>query len=372
MSDVEVKFGGDTSDLDAASAKAASDIEGVSQAARRSSGGFQALNSTNKQVAQGFKLTGYQAQILSFQMNDVFSGLLNGQKPLQILTQQGPQITQIFGGVRGTFAALLSVLTPAVLLIGAVTAAVGIAAFAVTRFQLSQEGLEKATLGAGRAAGTTARDMDDLAVEVSKTANVSTNAAREMQSTFAQTGMIGSEMFGDLISMSRDYQYAMGIDAKDATQQLAEAMADPIAGAEEWQKKTGSLNDAQMQLIATLVEQGRITEAQVLLQKAIAEATQGAADKANGLAKAWHAVATGASDAFDWMGRAISRFSTLSTITVGSLNRGMNPFGDNGTIARADRYAASQQAAARATAERNRQQVEANRLSVQALSLIHI
>ncbi|USN16579.1 prophage tail length tape measure protein [Brevundimonas phage vB_BpoS-Polewnik] len=366
MSDVEVKFGGDTSDLDAASAKAASDIEGVSAAARRSSGGFQALNSTNKQVAQGFKLTGYQAQILSFQMNDVFSGLLNGQKPLQILTQQGPQITQIFGGVRGTFAALTAAITPAIALIGVVTAVIGVAAFSVVRFQLAQEGLAKATEGAGRAAGATAQDMDALAVEISDTANVSTNAARDMQASFAQTGKIGFEMFDDLIAISRDYQYAMGVDAKTATEELGAAMADPIQGAADLNDKMGLLDDTTTQYITTLVQQGRQTEAQKVLTDALATAVEGAADKANGLAKAWHAVATGASDAFDWMGRAISRFATISTITVGSLNRGINPFGDNGTIARADRYAASQQAAARATAQRNREQAEANRLSVQA------
>lgn len=371
MSDVEVKFGGDTSDLDAASAQAASDIEGVSAAARRSSGGFQALNSTNKQVAQGFKLTGYQAQILSFQLNDVFSGLLNGQKPLQILTQQGPQITQIFGGVRGTFVALGAAITPVIALIGVVTAVIGIAAAAVVRFQLSQEGLAKATEGAGRAAGATAADMDALAVEISDTANVSTNAAREMQASFAQTGQIGFEMFDDLIAISRDYQYAMGIDAKEATEQLGEAMADPIAGAEMLNDRMGLLDDTTTQYITTLVQQGRQTEAQKVLTDALATAVAGASDKANGLARAWHAVATGASDAFDWLGRAMSRLGTVSQISIqqggGNMWAGLlGTFRPGGGLAQHDREVAQQEAMARATAERNRQQAEANRLSVQA------
>lgn len=371
MSDVEVKFGGDTSDLDAASAKAASDIEGVSQAARRSSGGFQALNSTNKQVAQGFKLTGYQAQILSFQMNDVFSGLLNGQKPLQILTQQGPQITQIFGGVRGTFVALAAAITPAVALIGIVTAVIGIAAAAVIKFQLSQEGLEKATLGAGRAAGATAQDMDALAVEIGDTAGVSTNAARDMQSSFAQTGKIGFEMFDDLIAISRDYQYAMGVDAKTATEELGAAMADPIQGAADLNDKMGLLDDTTTQYITTLVQQGRQTEAQKVLTDALSTAVAGASDKANGLAAAWHNVASGASNAFDWLGRAISRMGVVSSISAqqggGNVWAGLlGTFRPGGALEQYDRAAAGQQAAARATAERNRQQAEANRLSVQA------
>lgn len=360
MSDVEVKFGGDTSDLDAASAQAAADIEGVSQAARRSSGGFQALNSTNRQVAQGFKLTGYQAQILSFQMNDVFSGLLNGQKPLQILTQQGPQITQIFGGVRGTFAALGAAITPVVAVIGTLTAILGVAAFAVGRFTLAQEASEKATLGAGRAAGATAGDIQALSSEVADAAGVSVNAAREMSASFAQTGNIGVEMFDDLILVARDYQYAMGVDAKTATEELGEAMQDPIAGAETLNDRMGLLNDTETQLIATMVEQGRVGEAQKLLLDRIAAATDGAAGSANGLAAAWQSVGAWTSNAIDKLGQylALGGRGIWATLQQGgNWERGRNQVVGQ---------MVAEQRAGQATAERNRRTAEANRLSVQA------
>jgi len=360
MSDVEVKFGGDTSDLDAASAKAAADIEGVSQAARRSSGGFQALNSTNRQVAQGFKLTGYQAQILSFQMNDVFSGLLNGQKPLQILTQQGPQITQIFGGVRGTLVALGSAITPVVAVIGVLTAVLGVAAFAVGRFTLSNEAVEKSLLGAGRAAGATAGEVSDMASDVSEAANVSSNAAREMASSFAQTGKIGVEMFDDLIMVSRDYQYAMGVDAKQATEDLGAAMADPIQGAETLNDRMGLLNDTETQLITTMVEQGRVGEAQRFLLERIAAATDGAAGSANGLAAAWHGVATATSNAIDKLGQYLA----LGGRGIWNILRegGNVPAGINRTVDALVREETAQRGAARAARDR----AEANRQSVAA------
>lgn len=360
MSDVEVKFGGDTSDLDAASAKAAADIEGVSQAARRSSGGFQALNSTNRQVAQGFKLTGYQAQILSFQMNDVFSGLLNGQKPLQILTQQGPQITQIFGGVRGTLVALGAAITPVVAVIGTLTAILGVAAFAVGRFQLSNEAVEKSLLGAGRAAGATTGEINAMAMEVSDAANVSSNAAREMASSFAQTGKIGVEMFDDLIMVSRDYQYAMGVDAKQATEDLGAAMADPIQGAETLNDRMGLLNDTETQLITTMVEQGRVGEAQRFLLERIAAATDGAAGSANGLAAAWHGVATATSNAIDKLGQylAMGGRGIWNILREG----GNVPAGINRTVDALVR----EETAARGAAAAARDRAEANRESVAA------
>lgn len=49
------------------------------------------------------KLTRQEATNLSFQLNDVFVQLASGQGIIRTLVQQGPQITQIFGGVGNTF-----------------------------------------------------------------------------------------------------------------------------------------------------------------------------------------------------------------------------------------------------------------------------
>jgi len=364
MSDVEVRFGGSTTGLDQASQKAQEDINQVSNSAKKAAGGFDALNSTNRQVVKGLQLTGYQAQVLSYQLNDVFSGLMSGQRPMQVLMQQGPQITQVFGGLRGTFTALRAVMTPAVLGFGALAIGIGVAVASVIRFQSSMEGLERNLEGAGRAAGATAAQVDELAVEISKTTDVSTSAAREMAGAFAQTGKIGVEMFDDLIAISRDYQYAMGMDAKEATEDLGKAMADPIAGAEMLNDRMGLLDDTTTQYIRTLVEQGRQHEAQQILLDAVARATQGASDKAHGLAKAWHAVATGASDAFDWLGRAISRMGVL--VRFGPDELGARIMGGTGMLTRYDQANKAAEASSRARAEAVRREAEANRLSLQA------
>lgn len=47
-------------------------------------------------MAAGAKLTGYEMRNLSYQINDVVSGLAMGQSPMMILTQQGGQFVQIF------------------------------------------------------------------------------------------------------------------------------------------------------------------------------------------------------------------------------------------------------------------------------------
>lgn len=55
------------------------------------------------QAGQSMQLTAYQAQNLGFQFNDLFTQIGAGTSVMQALVQQGPQITQVFGGIGNTF-----------------------------------------------------------------------------------------------------------------------------------------------------------------------------------------------------------------------------------------------------------------------------
>ncbi|MCW5705432.1 MAG: phage tail length tape measure family protein, partial [Bradyrhizobium sp.] len=70
-------------------------------------------------------LTAQQKLILGYQLNDVFTSAVGGMNPLMIAAQQGPQITQVFGGIGNTLAAI-----PKPLLIGG-GAALGVGAAAL-------------------------------------------------------------------------------------------------------------------------------------------------------------------------------------------------------------------------------------------------
>jgi Prophage tail length tape measure protein len=97
----------------------------VKNAFSGSSTGMNKTAADMKKLRDGFGLTAQEATNLSFQINDVVSGLATGQNSFTVLMQQGPQITQIFGGVAGTFARLTPIilrLSPAFLAIGAAVA----------------------------------------------------------------------------------------------------------------------------------------------------------------------------------------------------------------------------------------------------------
>ncbi|HEV7284029.1 MAG TPA: phage tail length tape measure family protein, partial [Kaistia sp.] len=74
------------------------------------------------------KLATHEVTNLTYQLNDIATGLATGQSPFMILAQQSGQVSQIFGnrGLRaalmGTFAGLASMVTPVTLAIGGLAA----------------------------------------------------------------------------------------------------------------------------------------------------------------------------------------------------------------------------------------------------------
>ena len=90
-------------------------------------GGLNPMLSANR---NNMKLNAHEARNLSYQVNDVVQSIALGMPLQQVLMQQGPQITQIYGGVGNTFRALASALTVGRLAIGGVSAAVLVGASA--------------------------------------------------------------------------------------------------------------------------------------------------------------------------------------------------------------------------------------------------
>mgnify|MGYP001806920834 CR=1 FL=1 len=69
-------------------------------------------------------LTAQQRLMLGYQFNDIFTSAAGGMSPLMIAAQQGPQITQVFGGIGNTLAAIPK---PALAAGGGLLAGLGIA-----------------------------------------------------------------------------------------------------------------------------------------------------------------------------------------------------------------------------------------------------
>jgi phage-related minor tail protein len=260
------------------------------------------------------KLTSSQLVNLSYQLNDVVVSLAGGQRPLMVLMQQGSQIAQIFGpgagvtGVlRGVWQGISSLVTPATALIGSIVAIGASLGHSYLRYIEAQKDLEVALGGIGRTAGAAVGQIERIAEQSAAAGNVSVAAAREMEVAFLRTGKIAVSNFDGLIKVVKNYAVTTGGDIAAATKELAGAFADPVRGADALSDKLNFLDDRTKVYIRTLTDQNDRTSAQRVMLEALKGSLVNAADATHAVGRAWDFVARMASNAYDALGRAISR-----------------------------------------------------------------
>lgn len=275
---------------------------------------FDATAKSLGAVGGATHLASYQLTNLGYQLNDVVVGLASGQRPLTVLIQQGTQIAQVFagsgmgaGGVLRSLGGIIGgLLTPATMLAASIAAIGGAAIYAYDSYLTSQKELEVATAGLGRAAGATVAHLNEIARAAADAGEVSIASARDMELAFLRAGNIGSDQFGRLIAVARDYAATTGQDLPEAAKELAQAFADPARGVDLLNAKVGGFDDKTRELIRTLGQQNDMTSAQTALLDALQPSLIHAADATTALGRAWDYVARNASDAFNAMGEAIS------------------------------------------------------------------
>ena len=98
-----------------------------------------------------------QWQNLSFQLNDIVTGLASGQRPMQVLAQQGGQVYQVMqqaqGGVGGAAKAIAGLVTPARLMDAAAAGSAALAIASFAKWQAQTEALTDSLNGLGRRTG---------------------------------------------------------------------------------------------------------------------------------------------------------------------------------------------------------------------------
>ncbi|MAM13851.1 MAG: hypothetical protein CML23_26035 [Rhizobiaceae bacterium] len=284
-------------------------IKGRNTAAMMS-GGLAGFNDNNAR---------FRRQNLTYQLFDIGQTAAMGMNPAMILAQQGPQIAQLYAGQGGANAAMKdfgSVLsgatrfiTPLTAGIAGLTAATVLGAKAYDDYIGSIKEVDTAASGLGLAVAGTRAEMDEAARAGATAAGISVSAARQMQAGFLRTGKIGSENYEDLIGLSRDFAATMGISASEAGDALAEMFSDPAKAAATLSQQYNLIDAETARYARNLAAQNRTAEAQAVLLDALPERLADAAEATTALGRAWQAVATGASNAMDWTGRAIDNIT---------------------------------------------------------------
>lgn len=268
-----------------------------------------------RKAATGGRVMAGEMVNLGYQVNDVITGLMLGQPVLMIAAQQGGQIYQIFQTSKasvGDFAKeagskLAGLVTPATATFTAIAAAIGVTLVSLSVYQSRMNEVQRQLTGMGRASGATALGIDAIAQQNASLGGFSINEARQMAAGLAATGKVGVESIGPIVALGHDFAKTFGVDAKEATDILAKAFADPARGAEELNQRLGFLDANTKILIESLVVQGNRTEAVRILTDRIRGSIAGAAE----ITGFWSRMATGAgnalSDFFDRVGRGADR-----------------------------------------------------------------
>lgn len=233
-------------------------------------------------------------------VGDAIGRIATGSSPGQVALDKAPAILEgiAAGGTRAS-AALLG----AGAALSGVAAGVLLVAAAWHKGESDALAFDRAATGVGRTAGLTGTQLEALTIAAAEQGEVSVKAAREMATAFLSTGQIGGDAISSLIELAKDYSSFMGIDAAEATKQLAKAMLDPQKAGQDLTLQFGLLTQEQLKQIDAMVEQGDLMGAQKILYEQLDRAVEGHAGKLGTIESAWDAIGRSISNAVDAVGR---------------------------------------------------------------------
>lgn len=260
------------------------------------------------------RLALHQARNLGFQVNDILTGAMSGQSPFMIMAQQGGQVYQILsdgpGGVGGALKRLGSymgsILTP-IRLVGGAFAALGVAA--VLAFESATNrmiAMQQALNGVGAASGQSLGGLNRIAFSSAGGGSISIARSQELAGGFANAGLSGAGI-SSMLGSTRDFAKAFGLEIADAGKELATALRDPTKGAENLNRRFGTLGDATIESIRRAQEQGNMQQAQSLLMRAYNDAMSQVTIRTNSLSDAMEGLKNILSNLWTRFGAALTK-----------------------------------------------------------------
>ncbi|WP_395698651.1 phage tail length tape measure family protein [Methylocella sp.] len=295
-------------------AKATGDVDAFGKSADRAT--KRAAKQVNDNLQGAFRPD--QWRNLSFQLNDVVTGLASGQRPMQVLAQQGGQVYQVMqqaqGGVGGAAKAILGLVTPSRLMGAAAAGSATLAIAAFAKWEAQTESLSNSLNGLGRKTGLGPQGL--LAAARSGVAGANTafgpitqGQGAQLAGTFARAGVSGANIPG-AISVSGVLAGVLGKSLSEAGDALASALRDPAKAGVELLSSIGGLNAATLTSIQRAAANGDAQGAQRAVVEALSKSLADATQDINSVASATRNLKTGLSNWFSWLGEGLAKAFT--------------------------------------------------------------
>lgn len=249
-------------------------------AARASAAAVKAQRAAEAEVANENRRQATRAGQLSFQVNDIVTQLGSGTSPLTVLVQQGPQITQIYGGIGAT---LRAIPIPAAIAATALAAVVTVLALGVSTAaenEAQQRRFNVELAATGNIAGTTASELERLVRVEALRAGAGRGETAQALGALTTNPLLGSEeQLGRVLSFSRDYAAVTGKELPAAAAELSQAFDGTFESARKLDQAYGLLTAREYEQIRALDEQGRKQEAVSVLIEATERRFKGLAEQ---------------------------------------------------------------------------------------------
>lgn len=222
--------------------------------------GFERVATGANSAGRAFGNTTGSLTQLSFQINDIASGIAMGQSPFTILAQQGGQVFQVWQMNPGIFkdlgGFLSKAINPATLLAGGILAIGGALAYAYSHAIQTEKALEAALVGPGRAAGVTAAQLDGMAQSAAASSDITVGSARSIAEAYASSGALTGKSIGALTALTADYAATTHQSMGDATKNLVQDFGNLSTGIDDLAKRLGGITPAQETNIRNLLASG--------------------------------------------------------------------------------------------------------------------
>lgn len=245
--------------------EAKEELEKVSQGAKRVNDALRESSLSAKQMQEALRQ-------VPMQFTDIVTGLASGQRPLQVLLQQGGQLKDVFGGIGpaaralgGYVAGLINPFT---------VAAAAIAAFgiAVNAAQKRGEEFARSAIFSGNFAGN-ADQLRQLADQIDRIGGVSAGTADDAVNALASIGTVSGEALRKASEASAQWASVTGGSVDEIAKRFAALQAEPLQALDKLNAAEHFLTEAQRERIRTLIEEGRQNEAAAESVKLYADVT---------------------------------------------------------------------------------------------------
>ena len=266
--------------------KARISLDGVQQV----QAGLQATAAGMDKMGRSAGQAQYQNAQLGAQLQDFFVQVQAGQSPVTAFIQQGSQLSAVFGGFGNAAKAVTSLLTPAVLGLGAAAAAIGTIGLAYSAGAAQSKEFANALALTGNAAGITEGRFNSLADSIGKRTLAGVGTAREALQALVASGRLSGTALEATAGAATALSRATGEAVGDVAKRFVGFTDNVAESARKLNEQYNFLTAAQYANIKALEDSGNKNAAVELTMRELEARANSTAANLGTLERAWLAI----------------------------------------------------------------------------------